>query len=207
MTISRSAAALTIAGVLLVTVTSCANDGKDRAAGGNPTPTTSSAASSTVATPDSETVIASEKASEVVRRYFSTVDQLRQEPSRPVKELRQVAISSQLAAQRTLIHAQRRDGLRQVGSTTVAELVVQSVNMDNSDPNSGRVPTVEIDVCYDVSDVDILDQDGQSTVSLERPATGWVRFSVSNYAWSTDPQGAWRVASGADLKQAPCVPS
>ena len=52
---------------------------------------------------------------------------------------------------------------------------MQSVNLDNSDPKAGKVPTVQIDVCYDVSDVDVLDANGKSVVSPDRPDTGWIR--------------------------------
>jgi hypothetical protein len=86
-------------------------------------------------------------------------------------------------------------------------LQVQSVNLDNSDPSAGKVPTVQVDVCVDVSDVDILDKAGKSTVSQRRPDTGWTRFTVANYHWSSHPKDGWRVATGEDLKKAPCGPA
>lgn len=99
---------------------------------------------------------------------------------------------------------ERSRGLVQTGETRIAELVVQSVDLDNSDPKAGRVPTVQVDVCYDVSDVDVVDEDGQSIVSPERPEVGWIRYFVANYEWATDPSAAWRVANSKSLEQAPC---
>ena len=118
--------------------------------------------------------------------------------------LKTVAISTELTAQQTLFKRERDQGLRQTGETKVVELHVEAVNLDNSDPRAGKVPTVQIDVCFDVSDVDVLDADGKSVVSPDRPDTGWIRYSVANYQWDTDPDGAWRVASSQDLERTPC---
>ena len=63
------------------------------------------------------------------------------------------------------------------------------MNLDNSDPKAGKVPTVQIDLCFDVSEVDVVDANGKSVVSPDRPDTGWIRFLVSNYEWDADPDG------------------
>lgn len=55
--------------------------------------------------------------------------------------------------------------------------------------------------------VDVLDSDGKSVVSPDRPDTGWVRYLVANYKWKAAPRGGWRIASGTDLKRAPCAAS
>ena len=89
----------------------------------------------------------------------------------------------------------------------INELKVQSVNLDNSDPDAGKVPTVVIDVCWDVSKVDVLDKSGKSIVSPNRPDTGWTRYTVANYDYAADPTGGWRVATGQDLKKTPCAAS
>lgn len=124
-----------------------------------------------------------------------------------MKQLSSVATSTQLAAQRRLLASERSQGLHQVGATTVAGLTVQSVSLDNSDPSAGQVPTVTVDVCWDVSDVDIVDESGKSVVSPERASTGWTRYTVANYHWSENSSGGWRIATGQDLKQTPCAAS
>ena len=113
----------------------------------------------------------------------------------------------ELSAQQRLLESQRRRGLRQVGDTNLVEVTVQSVNLDNSDPDAGKVPTVVIDVCWDVSKVDVLDKSGKSIVSPTRPNTGWTRYTVANYDYAADPTSGWRVATGQDLKKTPCAAS
>ncbi|MBF4762761.1 hypothetical protein ISU07_06450 [Nocardioides islandensis] len=135
------------------------------------------------------------------------VDQLRSDPAADLKKLKSVATSAQLNAVETLIGRQRDEGQRQTGTTMINELQVQSVNLDNSDPKAGKVPTVVIDVCWDVSKVDVIDKSGKSIVSPNRPDTGWTRYSVANYDYAADPSGGWRVATGQDLKQTPCTAS
>jgi len=142
-----------------------------------------------------------------VRRYFSTIDRLAQDPSSDTSELNSVTTSSELTAETRFLEGQHRRGERQVGTTKVAKLKVQSVNLDNSDPATGKIPTVVIDVCWDVTGVDVLGKSGKSIVSVNRPNTGWTRYTVANYHFAADPSDGWRVASGQDLKQAPCPAS
>ena len=207
MTTSRGATAIAAAALLLVAMTSCANDGQDPAANASPTPSSSTPTPTATATPPSDTELASEAASATLRKYYDVRNQLRQNPSRPLSLLDQVAISTELAAQKNLFKKERKQGLRQVGATKVAELEVQSVNLDNSDPKAGKVPTVQIDLCFDVSKVDVVDADEKSVISLDRPDTGWIQFLVSNYEWETDPDAGWRVASSKDIERTPCEAS
>ena len=207
MTTSRGARAIAAAALLLVAMTSCANDGQDPAANASPTPSSSTPTPTATATPPSDTELASEAASATLRKYYDVRNQLRQNPSRPLSLLDQVAISTELAAQRNLFKKERKQGLHQVGATKVAELEVQSVNLDNSDPKAGKVPTVQIDLCFDVSKVDVVDADEKSVISLDRPDTGWIQFLVSNYEWETDPDAGWRVASSKDIERTPCEAS
>lgn len=194
--------------LVLVAVTACANSGSD--AESSPSPPVSASAptsASPTSSPRSESEAASASGEEVVRRYFVVLDGLRQGPAKPIKKLSSVATSTQLAAQRRLLASEREQGLHQVGTTRVADLTVQSVNLDNSDPSAGKVPTVTVDVCWDVSDVDIIDRSGKSVVSPDRADTGWTRYTVANYHWSENPSGGWRIGTGQDLKKTPCATS
>jgi len=143
----------------------------------------------------------------IVREYYQVLNELRQDAAKPLGRLRTVAISLDLASQERFIRAERRDGLRQVGETEIADLTVQSVDLNNSDPKAGRVPTVVVDVCYDVTDADIVDADGESVVPSHRPDRGWVRHTVANYEWDSDPARAWRVASSQTIEREPCAGS
>lgn len=191
--------------LMLAAVSSCG----DNAADPPPTPPTSSspAEPTTAASPTSPSDAATADATAAMKDYFTVVDEVRSDPAADLKGLESVATSAQLTAVETLIRRQRDEGQRQTGTTTISELKVQSVNLDNSDPDAGKVPTVVIDVCWDVSKVDVLDESGTSIVSPDRPDTGWTRYTVANYEYAADPTGGWRVATGQDLKQTPCTAS
>lgn len=204
MTNSRRTVALAAA-LLASVLVGCSDD----PAGTTPATesTSSSAPSPSTSTSDPPTVseVAQQAATEVVRDYFATVDRLRQEPQRPLAELKKVAISGQLAAEEILTRNQRKVGNRQIGNSEVVHVVVQSVNLDNSNPDAGKIPTVQLDVCWDVSRVDILDRQGQSIITDERANRGWTRYTVANYSWKgAHPTVGWRVSNGRDLEKAPC---
>jgi hypothetical protein len=188
--------------LLLAAMAGCAG-GNDPAATPSQTPS-SPAPTTATSTPPTDSEKASAAASAVLRKYNEVGNQLREDPSRPLSLLNSVAISTELASLRNLIRNERERGLHQVGDTKIAVLTVESVNLDNSDPKAGKVPTVQVDVCFDVSHVDVVDKDGKSVVSADRPDTAWVQFLVANYRWDKDPDGGWRVASGHDLKRKPC---
>lgn len=199
MTISRGVRALATASLVLVAMTSCAGEGDDPAATGSPTPS-SPAPATTTPTPPSDSEIASEAAAKVVRQYFATVDRVRQDAERPESDLDAVASSTQLTAQKKLLRSQREAGRHQVGNTEIVELDVESVSLDNP-------ATALIDVCWDVSGVDVLDADGKSVVTAERKDVGLTRFTVTNDEWATAPTDGWRVSGGSDLENEPCAGS
>lgn len=186
--------------VALAAGTSCAGDGPGGSSNSDPAPITS--------TPDptqaSDTEVASDAAADTVRDYFSVLDNLRQDRGQSLDGLRKVATSTQLTTQSRLLENERAKKLRQVGDTELPGVRVESVNLDNSDPNAGNVPTVMVDVCWDVSDADLVDASGKSVVGPDRVDMGWTRYTVANYDYQTDPVTGWRVASGKDLQQPPC---
>lgn len=206
MQVVGRASRLTAAAALLIGLAACA-DSPD-AAGPDPSPpasATSPSPSDTSPTTDSEGATAA--AEEMVRKYYLVRNELRQQPTKPLRLLRSVSTSTDLAAQEAFLRTQRRAGHRQIGDTRIVGLTVQSVDLDNSDPKAGRVPTVVIDVCYDVGDVDIVDGNGESVVPENRPERGVVRHSVANYRWKADPADGWRVASSETLEDEPCAGS
>lgn len=194
--------------LVLAAVTACSNGGSSTSP--EPTPTVASSSPSTPsssATTTDPSAAATTAASATMRNYFAVVDALAKDPATDLKRLGSVATSTQLRAAQTLLRSQRDQGRHQTGDTNVAELTVQTVNLDNSDPKAGKVPTVVIDVCWDVSKVDVLDNSGASIVSPNRPDTGWTRYTVANYHFADNPTEGWRVATGQDLKQTPCPTS
>ena len=192
--------------LMLAAVSACGGTDADPPQTSKPS-STSPSTPTTSSSPSSPSDEASADASDALRNYFTVVDQLRSDPKGDLKKLKSVATSAQLNAVETLIGRQHDEGQRQTGTTAINEMKVQSVSLDNSDPRAGKVPTVVIDVCWDVSRVDVLDKSGESIVSPDRPDTGWTRYTVANYRYVADPTGGWRVATGQDLKQAPCAAS
>lgn len=204
MTIARGARTLATAALLLVALAACSDDK------GDPTPTHATPSPTTAATstgPPTDSDLASAAATKLMANYYATIDRLNQDSSQPMSELKKIATSVQLTALKRSISNRRRDDERQTGATRIAESKVQAVSLDNSDPKAGKVPSVFIDVCWDVSDVDVVDKDGKSVVVANRPDTGWTRYTVANYDWSNDPDGAWRVSGGKDLEKTPCSPA
>jgi len=202
MTTTRGVRLLATAALLLVALAACTNDSDGPVASASTPPSTPA---STVTAPPSPAELAARTAEAKLREYYAVTDRLRQDPSLPSSKMKSVAISTELTSQQHLLRTERRDGRRQVGDTRIAELKVQTVNLDNSDPKAGLVPNVQIDVCYDVTNADLVDKNGTSVVSANRPDSGWIRHTVANYEWDSDPDGAWRVASSQDLEQEPCA--
>lgn len=205
MTNTRSTLALAVAALLVCALASCS---EDPASTTTPTKSPSSPTSSSstlTSAPPTDSEVAQQAAAEVVRDYFETVDLLRQDPTRPLTELKKVAISGQLASEEILTRNQRKVGNRQTGDSQVVQVEVQSVNLDNSDPVGGRIPIVQLDVCWDVSQVDILDRQGRSIITADRPDRGWTRYTVANHSWKTTrPAVGWRISTGRDLEKTPC---
>jgi hypothetical protein len=197
------------AGLLLVAGAACASDTTDPPAVTPPEPSTASTTqpSSSPPAPVSDSEAAATSASSLVREYFAVVDRARQQPDSPLSSLRTVATSAELTAQQVLLRSERRRGYRQLGDTRLDDVQVQSVNLDNSDPGAGRVPSVDIDVCVNVAAVDIVDARGESVVASSRPDSGSLRLTVANYRWSRSPDIGWRVVSSRDLEQASCAAS
>jgi hypothetical protein len=170
-------------------------------------PTTSSppAVATSSSAPTDATAQAGSEAEATVRRYYAVLDQLGANPKSSLTRLGNVATSTQLSAMRTVLRQQHQRQERQTGSLVISDMTVQSVDLDNSDPSAGKVPAVVVDVCWDVSKVGVLDAHGTSVISPSRPDSGWTRLTVANYKYASDPHDGWRVATGQDLKRAPCA--
>ncbi|TYL51849.1 hypothetical protein FXB39_07945 [Nocardioides sp. BGMRC 2183] len=205
MTSARRFLISATAALLLAAGAGCANNGESPDAA-EPTAEVSPTATASASTtrPTSPTEGASAQSEALIRDYYALRDELRQDPEVPLSELDAVATSVELSAQKRLLENERAQGQTQEGDTAIADLKVESVNLDNSDPDAGKVPTVLVDVCWDVRDVDIVDRSGKSVVSPDRPDAGWIRYTVANYHWDKDPEGGWRVATSRDLEKTPC---
>lgn len=200
MTNTRRVSALAVAALLLGALTACDGEAAEPARTETPSRTPSSSTSTAVPTP-TDTETADQAATQIVRDYFATVDRLRQDSELSLSTLRSVTIGGELDAQTIFTRNQRSDGYRQVGDTRLVDLVTQAVNLDDS---AGSTATAQIDVCWDVSAVDVLDRAGDSLVSPDRLDRGWTRYTVVNRNWKKQSERGWRVTSSQDLEKAPC---
>lgn len=195
------------AALLLSLATSCT------AGSGSASPTLSSSSTtpqpsvsaSQSPSPSDPKSLARARAEDLVHEYYALVDRVGADQDAPLSRLERVAASVELEVRRADLQRWRQDGWRKTGRTRIADVVVQSVSLDNSDPKAGLVPTVQVDVCYDVSNVDILDSAGASVVSPDRANRAWERLQVANYDYDNDPGGGWRVAALETLEKAPCA--
>lgn len=195
-----------VAAGLLLGAAGCSGPAEPAPSPTTSTPTATQSPSPTPSpSPMTETERAAANAEALIREYYRVTDAVAKDPANLLDQLGPVTTSTNLTTQQTEYRQWQQDGLRQTGDTRIAELVVQTVSLDNSDPAKGVVPTVQVDVCYDVSDVDVVRDDGTSVVGPERPDRAWERLWVANYDYANDPDGAWRVASGQTLEQEPCA--
>ena len=139
-----------------------------------------------------------------VRQYFAVVDRLRQDPTTSLRQLRSVAIGGQLTAQEVFTRNQRKAGNQQVGDTRVVEVVVQQLDLGGSTSEDERSPTAQLDVCWDVAAVDVLNSHGQSIVTPQRPERGWTRYTLTSSREKALSEAGWRVSNGVDLEKSPC---
>lgn len=174
----------------------------------SPTTSTPTAMQSPSPTPSPSPTTESERAAAnaeaLVREYYRVLDHVRSSESKDLTLLDSVATSVDLLSWQAEFKKWQEDGWILHGSSTVIETIAQDVSLDNSDPASGVVPTVQVDVCVDVSGTDVVGPDGASVVAPGRPDRSWERLWVANYDYENDPGGAWRVASGQTMEQDPC---
>lgn len=196
----RTPALLAAALLLSVAATSCTGDDPDPDGSLSPAPTStpSETSASPSPTPLSETEQAAQDVEALVRRYYEITDAIGQDADEPIRQLRQVMSGGYLFAEMRFAERQRRNGNVQIGDTKIRELVVDTLSIDGT-------PTAYVHVCWDVSDVDVVDPQGSSVVVSGRADRGWVNHTVTNTNWKTDARGGWRISGGGDMEKEPCA--
>lgn len=188
---TRSMAVAVALGALVLT--SACSDPK-------PTPSTSSTSSSTPTTTTTTTTTKSPEqeatalAEQMVTTYFRLKDESLFNPAqfRP-QDYESVAISSELTNLKNLHSAAVSQKLKQMGYTQVVSMRNPRVDLTNKPKATPpEVPTVQLDVCYDVTKVNIVDSAGKSVVPASRAPRGVMLVGVSNYSYPT--AGQWRVS-------------
>ena len=147
-----------------------------------PTPTKS---------PEDEAIEAAEKK---IPEYFAVADKSLQDPENfKLADFKAVAISSGLVELENRYNVISGQKFKQTGSTVVESMtnprVDLKLDLKKSPPD---VPTVQLDVCIDVSKVNLVDKDGKSQIPATRKPRQLWRVGVSNYEYPK--ADAWRVA-------------
>ena len=193
--------------VVLAAVTGCASSSSDPGPHAAPRTSSSSPASESSSAPASSPAEAAVvQATSTVHHYFGALDEVRQNRSASISRLSSVMTGIELVTQRRLVRRQRSQNLRQIGNTSIDRLRVHAINLDDSD-SAAKVPTVTIDVCWDVTKADLVDRNGTSVVSPSRAPRGWTRYVVANSHLQDHATDGWRVTDGQDLKRTPCAAS
>ena len=198
-------AALGSAALLLLVAGTAAGCGGEDAAKADPPAKSSTASPLASPTPTTPREKAAADAQAAIDRYFTVLNEVGQNPKVPLSRLRTVATGTILLAQESQFRQWRKNGWRQTGDVRITDTRVESLSLDNSDPDSGRVPYAVVTICTDATDVDALDRSGKSVVSDSRPDQLTTRYSVANHSWKTAKRDGWRVSSAQDQEIGSCT--
>lgn len=197
---SKSLIAATLALAAITATSACApNDPKNTISttpssrAPSPTASVSPNATSTTAAASPQRA-AEDAAAKMVVRYFQDRDAGLFEPTKTAPDFfKATTISSELIARQNTLAAAQAQRIHQVGSAQLASTRLTRISLKNDLKASPPViPTVEFEVCYDVSKVNIVDAKGKSVVPASRKPRGIMRVGVSNYDYPSPT--AWRVA-------------
>lgn len=190
----------TIAAALLLTATlgACTNAGGNGGATSAPSPSSTSTSpkpTTTTATPTQspeEAAIAAAKAK--IPEYNAMADaSLKDTKNFSIEQFKTVAISSALDDLNNRFSAVATQGYTQVGDAQVVSMgnprVDLKLDLKKSPPD---VPTVQMDVCFDVSKVNLVDASGKSVIPADRKPRQLWRVGVSNYEYPNPDR--WRVS-------------
>ena len=191
-----SIAAIAVAALVLSACNSTGEPGSNTTSDPS-TATTSTDASPTTTTPtptkspEDEAIEAAEK---MIPLYFQVGDSSIAAPDKfDREELKKVAISTALDDMQNLMSAFQNQQLKASGSTKVESMtnprVDLKLDLKKSPPD---VPTVQLDVCIDVSKLNVVDKDGKSAIPADRKPRQLWRVGVSNYEYPK--ADAWRVS-------------
>lgn len=199
------------AAVLLAVLTGCNSSSEAappvlQSASSTVTPSAAVTPSPTATTPPTPEEAAVTQAKEAVRAYFSAMDQLSANTTADTAVLKNVAVSTGLIDAQNQISFGRGEDQRQIGDTRIASIQPKSVDltMDLKRRPAPKVPVVQLNVCYDVSAVNVVDSTGKSVVTAGRRDQALAILGMTNYDYP-NPTG-WKVGYQT-IKGDPCPAS
>lgn len=134
-----------------------------------------------------------ERAKEMVRAYFEVSDECLQEPSKAKATcFDSVATTSALNDLRSALSSAQAAQTKQIGFLQVVSTTLLKTDLTNKPKESPpTVPNMTFGVCYDVSEVNVVDYNGKSIVPPDRKPRGIENVTVVNYKYPDPTQ--WRV--------------
>jgi hypothetical protein len=195
-----AAAAAAVAVVFTVSGCSSTGDGSSTA----PTSTTSGSSSSAAPTTTDPSNDAQSQAVALVPTYVRTIDDLYLDPSRPLDDLYEVAVTPEATAQATAIGTFHSQGFQQVGRSQLVTATAESVDLttDPAASPSPTLPTVVVTACVDVSQVQATDASGNSVIPADRPRYLIARLTVVNPHYPD--ASSWRVSEAPNRQAQSC---
>ncbi len=181
---------------LLATVcTAACGTSTDEATAPAPSPSASATAPVTTQETVAPQDAAIAAARELIPRYFQVSERALSEPkSFDPAGFEAVAISTGLTEMKNQLTAYKAQGIRITGAGTVVSIENPRVDLKNNPKASPPdIPTVQIDVCYDVSKVVGVDRDGKPVPPNKTRAPRVLKLmGVSNYSYPEADE--WRVS-------------
>lgn len=168
-------------------------------------PTSTPSPTATTSAPADPKDQAVDDATAALQRYFDVTNQLRTNPKLPLTRLKTVAISTGLLYAESEFKRYRQEGgITRTGDATFEVQKVLEVSLDNSNPKKGIAPTVQLQVCWDVSETDAVDANGESQVNPDRADRTVATYWVSNYDFDKNPREGWKVSSFQSTGEKEC---
>jgi hypothetical protein len=139
-----------------------------------------------------------------VPTYLGTIDDLYLDPSRPLDDIYDVAVTPEATAEATAIGTFRSRGYRQAGRSRLVTATADSVDLttDPAASPSPTVPTVVVTACVDVSQVQAADASGRTVIPADRPRYLVARLTVVNPHYPD--ASSWRVSEAPNRQAQSC---
>ncbi len=159
--------------VLTATLVACSGDSS------NGTSTTTSSPTPSVLAPTTPVLSQTQKnvaaAEDTVRAFYAATDRLYQNNQLPIDELNRLTREKSYTEWSDDLRGERIRGYKQIGDT-------QIVTISGRSKASNARPTVLVSVCYDVSNVKVVDRTGKSVVSPKRINKARATYDVQQWA-------------------------
>ncbi len=191
----RRLGAVGVVTCIAVAVGACTtSDSPSTPAAPNTTPPLNAPTSAPAASPSSRTLSpeqAESRAQAAVEDYLALFDEISADPDREVAELEAVASGRALDWATHQITSWRQAGHTGVGAQVASDFMVTAVDLDPDSANEDSYPSVELTACVDLSDADLVDENGESVLPSGSPDRVLVDYVVADLGWPREEQ--WRV--------------